>query len=94
MSRKYYYVYILTNNSGTLYIGITSNLQKRLWEHRDKVADGFTKKYNISKLIYFEEYFDSLVAIEREKQLKRWNRSKKEWLIAMKNPKFEEILLD
>lgn len=89
-----YYVYILTNHSGTLYIGITSNLQRRLWEHRQKVADGFTKKYNINKLIYFEEYQDSLTAIEREKQLKRWNRSKKEWLISMKNPRFEEISVE
>lgn len=65
MSKKYF-IYILTNNSGTLYIGISSNLSRRLWEHKQHVADGFTKKYNITKLIYYEEYFDPVTAIERE----------------------------
>ena len=88
---KSYYVYILTNRSGTLYIGVTGNLEKRIWEHKQKVVEGFTKKYNIDKLIYYEEYNDPLTAIEREKQLKRWNRKKKDWLIASVNPSLNEI---
>lgn len=73
------------------YIGISSNLVKRVWEHKNKVADGFTKKYNINKLIYYEEYIDAVNAIAREKQLKNWNRKKKIMLISKLNPKFEEL---
>ena len=88
---KSYYVYILTNNSETLYIGITSNLIKRIWEHKNKVVKGFTEKYNIDKLIYYEIYEDAEQAILREKQLKNWNRKKKLELIRKTNPKFEEL---
>lgn len=91
--RQQYYVYILTNNSGTLYIGITSNLIKRIWEHKNKVVKGFTEKYNIDKLIYLEQYSDPENAILREKQLKNWNRAKKFSLIRKVNPKFEELIL-
>ncbi len=95
---KQYYVYILTNfNHNVLYIGVTGDLRKRTWQHREKVIDGFTKKYNINKLVYYETYEDVNVAIEREKQLKRWGRGKKETLIMTKNPEwkdlYEEILL-
>lgn len=92
--RKIYCVYILTNNSGTLYIGITSDLVKRLWEHKNKVVIGFTEKYNIHKLIYYEIYENVEQAILREKQLKNWNRKKKLALIRKINPKFEEIILN
>lgn len=88
---KTFYVYILTNNSGTLYIGVTSNLVKRMWEHKNKVVKGFTEKYNIDKLIYYEIFEDAENAIIREKQLKNWNRSKKYVLIRKMNPKFEEL---
>ena len=86
-----YYVYILTTkNDTTLYIGVTNNLQKRLYEHKSEQINGFTKKYNIHKLIYFEQYSDINAAISREKQLKRWKRSKKELLIATKNPNWDD----
>lgn len=90
---KTYYVYILRNNSGNFYIGITSNLVKRVWEHKNKFVKGFTEKYNIDKLIYYEIYSDPESAIAREKQLKNWNRKKKIMLITKMNPKFEEIIL-
>jgi len=91
---KNYYVYILRNNSGNFYIGITSNLVKRIWEHKNKFVEGFTKKYNIDKLIYYEIYSDPETAIAREKQLKNWSRKKKINLIVKMNPKFEEIILN
>ncbi len=81
MNRQYY-VYIMTNWSNkVLYIGVTYNLQWRIHEHKNKLLKGFTSKYNVNKLVYFEEYKYIYNAIYREKQLKRWRRSKKEWLI-------------
>ncbi len=91
---KQYYVYILRNNSGNFYIGITNNLIRRVWEHQQKLVKGFTEKYNIHKLIYYEIYHDPQTAIEREKQLKNWNRKKKIMLITQMNPKFEELKLE
>lgn len=91
--RKTYCVYILTNYSGTLYIGITSNVIKRLWEHKNKVVKGFTEKYNINKLIYYEIYENAENAILREKQLKNWNRKKKLALIRKENPTFKELII-
>ena len=91
MISKTYYIYVLRNDSGNFYIGITSNLQKRIWEHKNKVVEGFTKKYNITKLVYYEEYSDPENAILREKQLKNWNRKKKIMLITKVNPSFEEL---
>ncbi|OGY08880.1 MAG: hypothetical protein A2782_02130 [Candidatus Blackburnbacteria bacterium RIFCSPHIGHO2_01_FULL_43_15b] len=91
---KSYYVYILRNKSGNFYIGITDNLTRRVWEHKGKFVKGFTEKYNIDKLIYYEIYSDPENAILREKQLKNWNRKKKINLIIKMNPKFEEITLD
>lgn len=75
------------------YIGITSDLRKRLWEHQENVVDGFTKRYNVHQLIYFEIYENPETAILREKQLKKWNRMKKIFLIKQKNPTFKEIML-
>lgn len=91
--KKQFYVYILTSKSNTLYIGITSNLQKRIYEHKHKLVPGFTNKYNINKLIYIEEYSDSLETISREKQLKKWSRKKKIELIKHVNPTFEELYI-
>jgi putative endonuclease len=88
---KQYCVYILTNKSGTLYIGVTSNLQKRIWEHKNKVVEGFSKKYNVDKLIYFEQTENVMSALEREKQLKRWSRSKKIKLIEKMNPEWKDL---
>jgi len=91
---KYYYVYILASKrNGTLYIGMTNNLVRRVWEHKNKLARGFTQKYNIDILIYYEVYDDPQTAITREKQLKNWSRKKKIALITKVNPKFEEIVL-
>jgi len=91
--KKVYYLYILRNHSGNFYIGITSNLIKRVWEHKNKFVKGFTEKYNIDKLIYYETYSDPETAILREKQLKNWSRKKKINLIVKMNPKFEELII-
>ena len=87
-----YYVYILSNwSDSVLYIGVTGNLTRRLYEHRNGLADGFTKKYNVHKLVYYEVTNDVYSAISREKQLKKWNRSKKNTLIRNTNPKWADL---
>ncbi len=86
-----YYVYILTNKSYTLYIGVTNNLQKRVYEHANNVVRGFTSKYHLNKLIYFEEFINIEDAIRREKQLKGWTRKKKINLIKQKNSSFNDL---
>lgn len=89
---KNYYVYILTNEkNGTLYIGITSNLIKRIQQHRNKIADGFTKRYNIYKLIYYEQTENINSALIREKALKKWNRNWKIRLIEESNPNWRDL---
>lgn len=89
---KQYYVYILTNSTNTvLYIGITSNLVKRIYEHQNKLADGFTKQYQVRKLLYYEVYTDIYAAISREKQLKHWKRDWKIELIKAENPHFRDL---
>ncbi|MFO8011015.1 MAG: GIY-YIG nuclease family protein [Dehalococcoidia bacterium] len=87
-----YYVYIMTNGSGTLYTGVTNNLERRVYEHRNKLIGGFTKKYNITKLLYFEEVGDVKAAIEREKQIKGWVREKKVALIESMNPYWRDVM--
>ena len=92
---KTYWVYILTNQNHTvLYIGITSELEHRIYQHKNKQTKGFTEKYNVEKLIYFEETTDPMSAIEREKQLKGWTRKKKETLINRVNPKWDDLSID
>ena len=86
-----YYIYILTNKSNTLYVGVTNNIQKRLYEHKNKLINGFTKKYNLNKLIYFETYQNINDAMKREKQIKGWTRKKKIDLIKTKNPNFNDL---
>jgi putative endonuclease len=81
----------MTNRSKTLYVGVTNDLIRRVHEHKDKMIDGFTKKYNITKLAFYEETNDINAAIEREKQIKGWLRSKKITLIESKNPKWEDL---
>ena len=87
-----YFVYILSNQSRTvLYIGVTNNLTRRLYEHENHLLEGFTKKYKVHDLVYFEETESIEAAIEREKQLKRWRRSKKEVLIKRDNPDMKSL---
>ena len=90
-----YYVYILSNwDDSVIYIGVTENLPRRLYEHRNGLADGFTKKYNVHKLVYYEDTTDVYSAISREKQLKNWRREKKNQLIESKNPQWRDLSLD
>lgn len=87
-----YYVYILASKyNGTLYIGITSNLVKRIFEHKNKYIEGFTSKYSVDKLVYFEQHSNIESAILREKQLKKWNRVWKIRLIEKENPKWSDL---
>ena len=89
-----YVVYILSNwCDSVLYIGVTGNLPRRLYEHRNGLVDGFTKQYNVHKLVYFESTSDVYRAISREKQLKKWSRVKKNELISKMNPKWEDLSL-
>ena len=86
------FVYILSNwDDSVLYIGVTSNLPRRLHEHRNGLVDGFTKKYNVHKLVYFEETSYMRSALEREKQLKGWTRAKKNALIQTLNPEWKDL---
>lgn len=90
--KKNSYVYIFTNEyNKVFYIGVTSNLIKRIWEHKNKVIDGFTKQYNLKKLVYYEIADNIEIAIIREKQLKRWHRNWKISLIKEFNPTFEDL---
>jgi len=90
--KNQYYIYILANKrNGTLYIGVTSNLVKRAYEHKNNIIDGFTKKYNIHKLVYYEISDDIESAIRREKQLKKWNRKWKMNLIEKNNPEWKDL---
>ena len=76
-----------------MYVGVTNNLERRVYEHKHKLADGFTKKYNISKLVYFDQTTDVKAAIEREKQIKGWTRKRKNELVEKMNPSWEDISL-
>jgi putative endonuclease len=88
---KQFYVYIITNKSKTLYVGVTNNLQRRAYEHKNKMIKGFTSKYNITKVVYFEVFNDIESAIKREKQIKGWLRKKKIDLIESMNPEWKDL---
>ena len=89
---RFYFIYILTNKSNkVLYTGITSNLKKRIWEHKQKLVRGFTSKYNIDKLVYYEVFTDIKLAIQREKQIKAGSRIKKINLIETTNPEYRDL---
>ena len=95
MSRSYcYYVYIMASERGTLYIGMTNDLLRRVYEHKQGLIEGFTKKYGCKKLVYFEKSEDVHEIIDREKQLKKWRREKKENLIKSTNPKWADLAID
>jgi putative endonuclease len=89
-----YYVYIMTNRSHTLYTGVTNDLERRVHEHKMKLVGGFTARYNITKLVYFETTGDIESAIAREKQIKGWLRKKKIALIESVNPEWRDLSLD
>ncbi len=92
MNKKQYYVYILASKKyGVLYIGVTDNLIKRIYQHKQKLVEGFTKKYNINKLVYYEITSDIKSAIWREKCLKKWNRKWKIELIEKNNPIWNDL---
>ena len=87
-----YYVYVLASRkNGTLYNGVTSDLKKRMDQHKGKAFDGFSNKYDVNKLVYYEEYTSAETAIVREKQLKNWHRAWKMDLIESKNPEWEDL---
>jgi putative endonuclease len=89
---KTYCVYMLASNRyGTLYTGVTSDLIKRAWQHREKLVDGFTKEYDVKKLVWYEIHEDVLSAITREKQIKKWNRAWKIRLIQEQNPRWDDL---
>ena len=90
-----YFVYILTNtHNTTVYIGVTNNLERRLYEHKNQLVSGFSKQYNLHKLVYFEATKNVESAIAREKQLKGWTRAKKNALIEEMNPTWKDLSLE
>jgi putative endonuclease len=88
---RQYYVYILSSFTRTLYIGVTNNLQRRLFEHQRKQVPGFTAKYNVNRLVHYEAFSNVWDALAREKQLKSWSRRRKEQLIESTNPQWEDV---
>ena len=90
-----YYVYILTNkNNRVMYIGVTNDLERRLYEHKHELVDGFTKRYHVHKLVYYEQSSDVRSAIQREKELKGWLRRKKNALVETMNPDWHDLSQD
>ena len=90
-----YYVYLITNqNNRVMYVGMTNNLERRIYEHKNKLVKGFTKKYNVNKLVYFEETQDVTAAIVREKEIKKWQREKKNQLVNRINPTWNDLSLE
>jgi len=89
---KRYYVYLLTNwNHRVIYVGFTNDLKRRVHEHQEKLVKGFTEKYNVNKLVYFEETRDVIAAIAREKEIKKWRREKKNNLVFTINPQWKDL---
>ena len=92
MQEKSYYVYLLTNwNNRVMYVGVTNNLERRIYEHKNKLVKGFTEKYNVNKLVYFEVTGDVMAAIAREKEIKKWRREKKDALVNATNPEWVDL---
>ena len=91
-----FYVYIMTNNPKTavLYKGITGDLRRRVWQHKNKLVSGFTSRYNLTRLVYYEQFVYPDAAISREKEIKGWRRSKKIALIDSMNPRWEDLAQD
>ena len=92
MQEQHFYIYLMSNPGRTvLYAGVTRNLVKRVWQHKEKVADGFTKKYNVTDLVYYEIFDSPLEAIEREKQIKSWSRKRKNQLVEAENSSWKDL---
>lgn len=91
LRERRYYVYVLTNRSGTLYTGVTNDLMRRVSEHKAGKVDGFTKRYRINRLVYFEDTSDIHAALQREKQIKGWTRLKRVNLVNSINPKWRDL---
>jgi putative endonuclease len=90
-----YFVYLLTNwNNKVMYVGMTNDLVRRVYEHKTKAVDGFTEKYNVNRLVYFEETSDVYAAITREKEIKKWRREKKNALVIQANPEWRDLSED
>ncbi|UYN95581.1 MAG: GIY-YIG nuclease family protein [Enhydrobacter sp.] len=95
MNNRQFWVYILTSSSGNaMYIGVTNNLENRIWEHRSGTGSEFAKKYRVTRLVYAEEYDNPTDAIAREKQLKGWRRERKNGLVRTINPMFRDLMPD
>ncbi len=93
--KEYAYVYILTNRmQGVLYIGVSTDLVKRIWQHREGLAEGFTKRYNLKNLVWYETHGEIVAAITREKQIKKWNRAWKIELIEKENRDWRDLYPD
>ncbi len=93
-TERKYYVYLLVNwNNKVIYVGMTSDLQKRIYEHKHKLVKGFTEKYNVNKLVYYEETTDVHTALAREKEIKKWRREKKDNLVKTMNPAWRDLSL-
>ncbi|MCL0041071.1 GIY-YIG nuclease family protein [Thermodesulfovibrionales bacterium] len=87
-----YYVCLLTNwNNKVIYVGVTNNLERRICEHKNKLVKGFTEKYNVNKLVYFEKTQEVIAAISREKEIKKWRREKKNQLVNRINPEWKDL---
>jgi putative endonuclease len=94
MDKWILFLYLITNwNNKVMYVGVTNNLERRIYEHKNKMIKGFTKKYNVSKLVYCEETQDIIGAIDREKEIKRWRRQKKDKLVDSVNPTWKDLSL-
>ena len=91
MATRNYYVYIMANRTRMLYTGVTNNLERRVYEHKNRITTGFTSKYNLNRLVYYESYFQVRDAIAREKQIKGWLRTKKIALIQSLNPEWKDL---
>ena len=88
---KNYYVYIMSSKTGTLYVGVTNDIKKRVYQHKNHLIPGFTNKYNIDRLLYVETVSDPISAISREKQIKKWRREKKIAIIDSMNPDWKDL---
>ncbi len=93
---KHFFIYIMTNGpkDAVLYTGVTGSLTRRVWQHKNKLIPGFTSRYNLTRLVYYEQFFYPDAAIAREKEIKGWRRSKKIYLIESMNPRWEDLAKD